>query len=211
VRIHDISRPLEAAAACFPGDEPFSLRWTMRLAEGATVNLSAWSGSPHAATHVDAPLHVVEGGAAVDEIDLAPFLGPARVLDASPGEDGLVPATLLEEIDPASPPRLLLRTGTHPDSRRWPRGFAALSPALVERFARGGGLLVGIDTPSVDPEHSKTLPAHHALIAAGISWLENLDLSGVSPGVYTLVALPLRAPGADASPVRAVLLDASLG
>jgi arylformamidase len=36
--------------------------------------------------------------------------------------------------------------------------------------------------------------------------LEGIVLSGVADGLYTLVALPLRLEGADASPVRAVLL-----
>jgi arylformamidase len=41
--------------------------------------------------------------------------------------------------------------------------------------------------------------------AAGLLILESLDLRGVAPGVYELIALPLRLRGADGSPVRAVL------
>jgi arylformamidase len=36
--------------------------------------------------------------------------------------------------------------------------------------------------------------------------LEGVVLDAVEPGIYTLIALPLRIPGADASPVRAVLV-----
>ena len=63
----------------------------------------------------------------------------------------------------------------------------------------------GLDTPSVDEFHSKTLDSHHALRHRGIANLELLDLGGVPPGDYELIALPLKLAGLDASPVRAVL------
>ncbi len=66
--------------------------------------------------------------------------------------------------------------------------------------------LVGIDTPSVDHVRSKGLSAHHALLDAGMSWLENLDLTQVEAGEYFLIALPLKLTELEASPVRAVLL-----
>jgi arylformamidase len=66
-------------------------------------------------------------------------------------------------------------------------------------------MLVGIDTPSIDPETSKTLDAHHAVRSAGMSILEGLVLDEVPAGDYELIALPLRFKNLDASPVRAVL------
>lgn len=59
--------------------------------------------------------------------------------------------------------------------------------------------------PSVDPITSKSLDTHHALHKHGIHILENLMLDDVSPGLYELIALPLRIAGADGSPVRAVI------
>ena len=52
---------------------------------------------------------------------------------------------------------------------------------------------------------SKTLEAHHLLARAGVRWIENLELSHVTPGRYELIALPLKLIGGDAAPVRAVL------
>ncbi len=68
-------------------------------------------------------------------------------------------------------------------------------------------VLLGIDTPSVDPFESTAVPTHHRMLARDVVGLEGLDLAGVPGGRYTLVALPLRLVGFDASPVRAVLLD----
>jgi len=108
---------------------------------------------------------------------------------------------------PVQAPRLLLRTGSYPDPTRFNPGFASLSPALVHVLADQGVVLVGIDTPSVDPFDSKALESHQAILHRDLAILEGLVLDAVAPGLYTLIALPLRIPGADASPVRAVLVD----
>jgi len=205
-RILDISRMLEPETACWPGDTPFGLEWTARIENGSSVNLSALHGSPHVGTHTDAPLHVRAGGAGVEALELIPFLGPARVVDVRADAEGLIRPSELAGLDLGNPPRILLRTGTDPDPRRWPGRFAALAPETARLLAERKVLLVGLDTPSVDPADSKTLPAHQALLDGGLCWLENLDLARAEPGLYELVALPLRIRGADASPVRAVLL-----
>jgi hypothetical protein len=68
-----------------------------------------------------------------------------------------------------------------------------------------GVVLIGIDTPSVDPFDSKALEAHQALAEHDMANLEGLVLDHVAEGEYELIALPLRIAGADGSPVRAVL------
>jgi arylformamidase len=65
--------------------------------------------------------------------------------------------------------------------------------------------LLGVDAPSVDDRESKTLQNHIDIFRAGAYVLENLDLRAIEPGVYELVALPLRVAGLDAAPVRAFL------
>ncbi len=102
----------------------------------------------------------------------------------------------------------MLATGTFPDPDRFTTDFAALSPALVDHLADRGVVLVGIDTPSVDLFESKDLPTHAALVRRDMRWLEGIVLAHVEPGSYELVALPLRLVGFEASPVRAVLVQA---
>jgi arylformamidase len=98
-----------------------------------------------------------------------------------------------------------LKTESVRDRRRFPERFTTLSPALAALLVRRRALLVGLDTPSVDPLDSKTLEAHHHLLRGGVAILEGLVLDGVPEGDYELVALPLKIEGLDASPVRAVL------
>ncbi|MCA9756742.1 MAG: cyclase family protein [Candidatus Eisenbacteria bacterium] len=207
MKIHDISRPLSPATAPWPGDQHFELEWALRIEANQVVNLSSFRMSPHVGTHTDAPLHVVSGGGASESLALEAYFGPARVLDVAVGSDLLIHPHCLDGVDIAAAPRILFRTGTDPDPTRFPETFAAFAPSTCRELAERGAVLVGIDTPSVDPADSKTLAAHHALLAGELHWIENLDLSRVGPGVYELAAFPLAIVGACASPVRAVLIE----
>ncbi|HBG55297.1 MAG TPA: cyclase, partial [Ruminococcaceae bacterium] len=68
-----------------------------------------------------------------------------------------------------------------------------------------GFLLVGTDAASVGAPDDEAAP-HRELLGAGVPLLEGLDLSRAEPGDYRLIALPLLLGGAEAAPVRAVLL-----
>jgi arylformamidase len=59
----------------------------------------------------------------------------------------------------------------------------------------------------VDPAESKGLEAHQAIYRNGLAILEGIVLDEVPDGIYTLIALPLKIEGGDASPVRAVLVS----
>jgi len=205
-KIIDITRTLDAETTPWPGDESFELQWTEQLSQGGQTNLSWFKMSPHIGTHVDSPFHVAEDGRRADELDLGRFLGPAWVVDASVAPNGRIPAALLETIDLKLGPRVLLRTQSYPDRRTWSPDFFSLSVELAEALARARVQLVGIDTPGVDPAASTDLAVHHVLHRGGITWLEGLDLTDAPPGLYDFVALPLKLAGAEASPIRAVLI-----
>lgn len=211
-RIIDISIPVSAATPVWPGDTPFTCRWTWSMAEGSSVNVSTIGGSPHAGTHADTPLHVSRDGAASESLPLDVFRGPAIVLQINGGVRELAIDDIDARLDAAGLrdvriERLLLRTdcgiasGTFPDA--WPVLSDECAHALVARGLR----LLGVDAPSVDERESKTLDVHHALLDHGACVLENLDLRAAPAGVYVLDALPLSVVGLDAAPVRAILLQ----
>ena len=109
MRIIDISRPLDGNIAVWPGDIPFSLTWRWRIAGKAPVNLASITTTPHAGTHVDAPVHIRDGREGIGEIPLEPFVGPARVVAITPGEDGRIGPEALGPADLAIQDRQLLR------------------------------------------------------------------------------------------------------
>ena len=190
--------------AVFPGDAAYAEAQTFRIGPNCPVNVAEISMSVHCGTHADAPLHYAADGKPVGVLDLAPFVGPCRVIDAR-GSGPLCEPEKIEEYLRDAPSRILLRLSDGFDPHGWPKGFRALSAATIDLMARLGICLVGIDTPSVDPETSKDLPAHRAALRADMRILENLVLAHVAPGDYELIALPLRFANLDASPVRAVL------
>ena len=207
-RLLDISRPLSADTPVWPGDAPTRPAWTARIADGAPVNVGQLAGSLHAATHADAPLHFAANGAAIDEVDLGAYYGPACILERI-GTGPITPGDLARALGgqdlPA--PRVLVRTWPDSPPSAWVDDFAYFAPETIHQLADLGAVLIGIDTPSFDAVDSADLFSHHALRDRSILNLENLDLSQAKAGErYTLSAFPLRISGMDASPVRAVLI-----
>ncbi len=204
MKFWDISPPVGARSPVFPGDTPYSQRWSATLGDGCPVNVSAITLSPHVGAHADAPLHYDPAGLPVGALDLAPFMGPCRVIHAI-GCGPLIEWHHLAHAAQALPPRVLVRSFERAPVDRWTDAFSAFAAATIERLADAGVQLVGIDTASVDPADSKTLPSHQVLRRRGLRVLENLVLDEVPEGDYELIALPLKLMTADASPVRAVL------
>ncbi len=200
-RLYDLSPPLSPRIAVWPGDVPFT-RDVTTPPDGTTF--SSIATTLHLGSHADAPLHMVAGAASIDAVPLETWIGPCHVVEARVPPRGRVRLEDLAE-EPAAP-RLLVKTGTSGDRERWDDGFAGLDPSLAAGLAARGVVLVGIDTPSVDPYADHGYAAHRALVAAGVAWLEGLVLAHVPPGRYELAALPLRIEGGDGSPVRAVLV-----
>jgi len=206
LRLWDISAEVHEGSPVFPGDTPYSQRWSATIAPGCPVNVSAITLSPHVGSHADAPLHYADGAAAVGALDLSPYLGRCRVVHAI-DRGPLVEWPMLGHALEQAPPRVLVRTCRRAAQRRWSDHFAAFAPETIERLADLGVVLVGIDTASVDPAASKALPSHQVLRRRGLRVLENLVLDEVPEGDYELIALPLKLTTADASPVRAVLRE----
>ncbi len=206
-RLWDISPPVHAGTPVFPGDTPYQQRWAATIGPGCPVNVSEITLSPHVGAHADAPLHYDPAGASIGDTDLAPFLGPCRVVHAIGCGPLVTWAHLAHAADAGLPPRVLVRTYARMPVDRWDPQLVAYAPDTVERLAALGVRLIGIDTASIDPADSKTLDSHQVIRRHGLRVLENLVLDEVPEGDYELIALPLKLTTADASPVRAVLRE----
>ena len=206
LRLWDISPPVDEHAAVFPGDTAYSQRLHFSLSPDCPVNVNSITFSPHTGAHADAPMHYANGGAASGELDLTPYLGPCRVIHCLDAGPLVLPEHIAHALDNL-PARVLLRTARIA-SQSW-ASFTALAQETLALLATKNianpFLLIGIDTPSVDPASSQDLPCHHQLLTRNLRVLENLVLDDVPEGDYELIALPLKLMRADASPVRAVL------
>lgn len=199
----DISQPLHNDHAEWPGDTPFSYEVAFTKEATGSVNIGKLTTSTHMGTHIDAPFHFLNEGKTVEALPIDLYIGRARVIELT--NVTRVGRETLEDIDFGGATRLLLKTEKRDDFTVFPKTFVTIAADLAPLLKERGVRLLGVDAPSVDPETSKTLEAHHALHAHDVMILENIVLDDVTPGDYELIALPLKIVGADGSPVRAVI------
>lgn len=201
--IIDISPPLHMGVPVWPGDTQYSEERMWRIEDGSPVNVGRISLSPHTGAHADAPFHYAAEGVGIGAVPLDRYIGPCFVVHAMKG--GLVTPAHVAHLPERIPARVLFRTWHVNPTHEWRSDFTAVAPETINLLAAKGVKLIGIDTPSLDPETSKTMDSHHRVHAHGMSILEGLVLDEVEEGAYELIALPLRLVTLDASPVRAVL------
>ena len=206
MKIFDISPEVSSELGVFPEDTPYSREILMDIQNGDALGLSKITTTLHIGAHVDAPNHYCKSEKGIGERSLHYYLGPAQVISAKTQKGQRVKIEDLETQE-IQAPRILIKTNSFPDPNRWNSNFCSLSPELVEFLAEKHVLLVGIDTPSIDPEQDKVLEAHTMVAKYNMAILEGIILNEVPDGLYQLHALPLKLKGADASPVRAILIN----
>jgi arylformamidase len=172
----------------------------------------------HAGSHVDAPSHMDRNGKQIDELPLDTFFGDTVVADISHRVPGgaITVADLEEGAGDALKrgDRLLLRSGVNNTydggSKAWQARSPYLEHAAVHWLIARGIVLLGFDFYHGADAPDSNIEAFTArtLQEAGIvtlPYLRNLD--HIRERRVTLVALPLKMIGVEASPVRAVVLE----
>jgi arylformamidase len=171
----------------------------------------------HAGSHVDAPEHNVRGGTQIHQLPLALFIGDAIIADLRdkmPGKP--VTGSDLERTIGSCirrGDRVLLRTDHNNSydggSDRWMKASPYLTIEAARWLIEKGAVIVGYDFYHGNDEpgaprvfhNSRTLSEHGVIT---LPYLKNLDR--ITQQRVTLIALPLNIIGAEASPVRAVVL-----
>lgn len=170
----------------------------------------------HAGTHVDAPIHFVQGGTWLHELPLEVFVGEALVADLTPIEpnSGITAEALERAIGGRMRrgERLLVRTDWNQRYREpdWREGSPYFTPQAVEWLLERDPRLMGVDFLHAkdgpdSPCKEYTLRACLEQGVVLMAYLTNLDQ--VSRERVTLIALPLAFKDVEASPVRAVVIE----
>ncbi len=205
MKVIDITPVISPRLAVFPGDQVFSQQVSMDMHHGDNLTLSSIQTTVHLGAHTDAPNHYSVSGSSIEKRSLNYYLGTAQVITIPCRRGARIASQDLANIK-IQAPRVLFKTGSFPDPNHWNSDFMSLSAELIEYLAKHQVKLVGIDTPSIDLAEDKVLQSHHAVAKYDMAILEGIVLDQVADGIYQLVALPLPIKGADASPVRAILL-----
>ena len=202
MKFFDVSVPIRDGMPVYDGNPGVHLERASSIAGGDPVNISRLDLGVHTGTHVDAPLHFIEGGAGTESIDPEILVGDAQVIDAT-ALQGDIDANALARLDiPAGVERLIFKTT---NSQLWnidafTRDFIRFVESGARRLVDAGVRLVAIDYLSIGDEG-----AHRVFLGAGVVPVEGLDLRRVTPGAYRLYCLPLRLVGSDGAPARVLL------
>lgn len=160
----------------------------------------------HTGTHMDAPRHFVKGAQGIDEVPLDAVIGPARVIQIQDRQS--IRRAELEQHEIEARDRVLFKTAN--SDHLWSKDefdedFIFIAHDAAEYLVQRGVRTVGVDYLSVGGFRQDAIETHDALLGADIWVIEGLDLSGIEPGRYELICLPLKLVGSDGSPARAVL------
>ena len=206
-KLFDISVPVKNGGVVYPGNPEIHIELQQDMSRGGSSNVSLLTIGSHTGTHVDAPLHMIPGGAGVDGIPLDALIGPALVI-AFDDDVMAVTEAYLRTQPIAGHERVLLKTrnSRYIRERDFHRDYTYLAPDGAEYLVSLGVRLVGIDYLSIEQFHSGHHRTHKTLLSRGVVIVEGLDLSEPPAGEYELYCLPVLLDGVDGAPARAVLV-----
>src|SRR5689334_20411280 len=204
-KLFDISVPVKNGGVVYPGNPEIHIELQQDMSRGGSSNVSHLSIGSHTGTHVDAPLHMIPGGAGIDRVPLESLIGPAVVCEFEEHVMAVTEALLrIQPIQGHERALLKTRNSGFIRDRNFHRDYTYLAPDGAEYLASLGVRLVGIDYLSIEQFHSGHHRTHKTLLGRGIVIVEGLDLSAAPAGTYQLSCLPVLLAGIDGAPARAV-------
>jgi len=204
-KIIDITREIHSGIAVWPGDPGITMERTSSFEKGNGSTVTRVSLGLHTSTHIDMPLHFIEGGKTLDEADLTKFAGRCKIFEIT--SDKAITKNDIENLDIQKGDIVLFKTKNSNYSLDEPFkfDFIYLDLDAAEYLTEKGVKTIGIDYLSIEAFGSREHKVHKTLLEKEIVLIEGLDLKNVEPGNYFLSCLPLKLKGCEASPVRAVL------
>ena len=179
--IHDISRDT-LTTPVYDGDPKPEVEYLKSIENDDVYNLSFIKMTTHSGTHIDAPLHFCEDGSPIDQLRLSTFYGKCTVITV----EGILTGEDMERLLPYCKRRILFKGNG--------KTFLSHSAAIV--LAESRVILVGTDAESIATPFDEARP-HRELARAGITVIENLNLSAIKDGEYELCAFPVKLAGLE--------------
>jgi arylformamidase len=216
----DISIPFRNDMVHWTTDPSPRIERLRDVDRGDSVTLTDIHLISHTGTHIDAPLHFIYHGGTIDKMPLDTAIGPARVIGIKDTESIKPDELIRYKIRPGE--RILFKTQnssklykTDEFSKEYVYLTSESAHYLVDKRVR----LVGIDYvsiskyeieaeyPSIAEYRAKSgiHVAHRLFLQNKIYILEGINLSGVKPGNYELICLPIKLERGDAGLARAIL------
>jgi len=206
-KIIDISVPLSPGLPVWTGENKVKITKKADMTKGDEANVTFLEMGSHTGTHIDAPLHFVNGGKTTAEIPLEKLIGDCLVVDCR-GKEAISAADLEALNIPEQTDKLLFKTD---NSKMWDQpehefylDYCALTTDAAQWVVDHRIHLVAIDYLSIQKYYDPN-DTHVILLSNEVVIVENVDLRFVEPGEYRLHCLPLKIKGVEGTLARAVL------
>lgn len=196
--IVDLSVTLNEKTPVYPGD-PITKIEAAGVLEKDGYGDHYVSVGTHVGTHIDAPKHMLEGGASLDKAPIEQFVGRGCYIVIDDGNFDTV-----KDADIQAGDIVLLHTGMS-DKYHEPvyfEDYPAISDDIANYLVSKKVKMVGVDTCSVDNKDG--FPIHKILLSGDVLIIENLtNLDKLAEKQFKVYALPLKLE-LDGAPARVI-------
>jgi kynurenine formamidase len=210
-KIVDLTYPLKSDMLVWPGNPRPVYEWIERANTGS-ANVTYLRMCAHTGTHVDAPLHFIDGGDSLDKVSLDRFWGKARMFTVEDSMEGWeIPRSAVEgsgfSLGDATIFILRTKIERYAEVRQYNLEYAYPSIDLLGWLLSQGMTCYMTDATSIDPYSDKESLRHHCVLERGCPVVENLRNLALLPTdkakSFVVSAMPLALPGREGSPCRA--------
>jgi arylformamidase len=196
--IVDLSVLLNEQTPIYPGDPATKIEPAGILAKDSYCDHYISVGT-HVGTHIDAPMHMLEGGASLEQISLEQFVGKGRIIAVNGKGFDAVKDSGVQEGD-----IVLFHTGMSDkyNEAAYFEDYPAMSEEVARYLVEARVKMVGVDMCSVDNKDG--FPIHKILLSGNVLIIENLtNLGQLADKDFTIYALPIKLP-LDGAPSRVI-------
>jgi kynurenine formamidase len=204
MRLIDLSQPVTDGGPNCPVHPPISAKVVATHAKD-NWHMEVITLATHTGSHLDAPLHKIDGGKSIDQIPLESFLGEAVLVDLldSTADRSIGAELLASRLEGDLTDRIILLATGWGEFRaatdEWHFHSPYLAPSGAQWLVDQGIRAVGIDHYSIggsrDPDNTRT---HEILLGNGLWVVEDLrfpvEIFAIGPR-FRFMALPINFPG----------------
>ncbi|MGO9379022.1 MAG: cyclase family protein [Dissulfurispiraceae bacterium] len=201
MKLIDLTHEFDDSMPVYPGDTVSQISYCSDIASAGCYVSQVTTGM-HTGTHIDGPLHVIEGGISLSEMPLERFIGRGILIDAR--NKDRIDADLLEDVRLKRKDIVLVMTGCSAEFRAtsYYRDYPAVTVRFAEVLVKAGVNMLGLDMPGPD---GPPFAIHRLLLAAQVLIIENLtNLEALlAYPHFEVFALPVRFR-TEAAPARVI-------
>ncbi len=210
MKVYDLTHKFNIEDMVFPGTPAMSCERTHTI-EKDQYNLTLVKVNSHAGTHTDAPLHFVEGGKALGDVDINRYVGECYVVNLY--QKGALDEITVEDVKPyeeeiRKAKRVILATGwyEHYNTEEFFTKYPPISVECAKYLVSLGIVLLGVDGPSLSEYAGEEV--HKLLLGSEVAVVESLtNLKELAGKEIIFCGAPLAFVNMDGFPIRAYAIE----